>query len=264
MPHVRKDKIILIVAVLTAVLSFLFIYKFLKDSSKAKLRYVIAKSAITNNQTISEKQLAYSLPSGVAQDDSDLFVQMADVVGKVALRDIPSGDYVLRSAVKEKELPKAVEGPKRYLTHETIPIPEGMEGLSVKASDIQNLPSDLSPGAFVDILANIPDYAGKKELVTIIHSAQIVSLEVEKLDDLSTIASVRFALLPRETKATLAGLAQGKLQIVLLSGKGKKPWTGPTVGEMEVIRANNQQKTILSGRLSDSAELAFEKAKQSQ
>jgi Flp pilus assembly protein CpaB len=257
---VKKSSLILLIALATALVSFVLFFKFLKDSSKPKHRYVMAISAIKAEQVITKEQLSYTEPTASSGDDGNLFAQMADVAGKVAVHDMKPGDWILRSSVKEKAPPpRIVEVTKKVLRHEKIEIPEGMEGLNIKSSDINDVPNDLNPGDYVDILANISNYAGQKELITLIHSAQIVGIEFEDAETLTTIKSIRLALLPRETKAVLAGLAQGKLQLVLLAGLGEKPWTGPPVGEMEIIRANNQQRALVAGRMSEEAQNVFEK-----
>lgn len=249
----KREVVLLIVAIVAGFFAFSLVMKTMNRAPQQiyteKVQCVIAQLQIPKGQTLTEKDLAYGEPVAKkdAGDLSDFFLQTQDAVGFIAQKDFVTGEKVLRSRVsKEDSSPSDRQ--------ETLPIPEGMQALTVPAISIQNLPEFISPGKYVDVMGyqKVRD-SEKKEIVNIVTSAQVISLEKTdggpenaraRAGKQNAVESVTLALTPDETKAFLRALDDGPVRLLLRSSKGIKPGYQAAYGTVEIIRGVEHVESV--------------------
>ena len=241
---IKRDFVVLVIAVMCGVAAFMFILNFLKEAAQPKREFVVAAQAIPKDQTIGKRDVRFSKPMKNITPE-DLFLQIDDVIGSRALEDIPQGKLIHRSKVERQVA--APPAPSKG----TLPIPKGMKALTISASGAERLPDLLDIGSYVDALGRLANYEGKMEMKTILRGAQVLSLERSK--DLG-IKSITIALSPNEAEAMLDAMSQGKILIVASSEQGEKPAYQVSWGTIEIIRGVSKQPKVAFGKGAESSE----------
>ena len=122
----------------------------------------------------------------------------------------------------------------------SLPIPAGMSALTLSDKNVENFPDLLEVGGFVDILGTVPDYQGKMELQAIIRSAQVITLDRTKEDQL--IRSINVALTPAGAEVVSKAMANGKIRLILRPEQAEKSVVSLGAGVTEVIRGVEKDK----------------------
>jgi Flp pilus assembly protein CpaB len=235
----RQERIILIVSILTGVVAFMLILNYLNSVSQPKHSYVLASVTIPKGRVITSDNLTISAPVPAQQNKDDLFFQIQDVVGFTANEDIPQGDKIRRSTLR-REVETQSTDPLKMV----YPIPKGMGGVMIQADQVNDIPLQIAPGKYVNIMGYIPDYRGQQQQVTLVFSCMITM--IEKPDN-GQIKALQVALTPQESETVIGALSRGKLRLVLLQEKEGKPLFLPSFGQIEVIRGTNEQSTNTYG-----------------
>ena len=233
----RQERIILIVSILTGIVAFTLILNYLTHVSEPKHSYVLASVAIPKGDIITSDKLTISGPMPVQNNKDDLFFQIQDVVGCVAKEEIPQWDKIRRSMVQREEV-KTVEEETDPLKM-VFPIPAGMGGVMIQADQINDIPSQLMPGKYVNIMGYIPDYRGQMQQVALVFSCMVTMIEKPGK---KPIKAIQVALTPQEGEVVVGALSRGKIRLVLLQEKEGKPLFLPSFGQIEVIRGTNEQR----------------------
>ncbi len=238
----KRETMILFVAIISGIAAFGLIFNFLKEASKPATSFVLTSAEIKKGQILQEKDLTMSpliknLPPKTYYDEID------DVVGKEAISDIPQGKLVPRSKVKTVEA--APPPPPLPVPEPTaIEIPNAMRALTLTSEELENIPPFLKPGDYVDILANVVFDGARKEkeqqIRTIMNSILVVAVgKSEK----GSVESVTIALMPAQVESLLTVSKLGRMRLVISSKpSGQSTWS--STGTIEVIRGIQREKAI--------------------
>lgn len=249
----RQERIILIVSILTGVVAFGLILNYLNAASQPKHSYVLASVFIPKGRVITSDNLTISGPMAVQPNKDDLFFQIQDVVGYTAQEDIPQWEKIRRSAVRREEPKPEVKVEKEVVDplKMVYPIPKGMGGLMIQADQVNEIPAQLAPGRYVNIMGYIPDYMGQMQQVTLVFSCMVTMFDRPRSD---WLRAFQVALTPQESEMIIAALNRGKLRLVLLQEPEEKPLFSPAYGQIEVIRGTNEQRANTYGTSSPTVE----------
>lgn len=237
----RQERIILIVSILTGIVAFMLILNYLSHVAQPKHSYVVASVLIPKGRIITSDNLTMSGPMPIQSGKDNLFFQIQDVVGYVAKEDIPKGSKIRRTKVLKQE--STAQEERTDPLSMVYPIPPGMGGVMIQANQLTDMPSQIVPGKYVNIMGFISDYRGQSQQITLIYSCMITM--VEKPGD--SIKAIQVALTPQESEVLIAALSRGKLRLVLLQEKEGKPLFLPSFGQIEIIRGTNEQRSSTYG-----------------
>lgn len=230
----KRDMIIMTMAVGSGLVAFVLIANFLNKSATPKQTFVVAARNIPAGQIIAEEDLTMSQPMQ-SKVSNDLFTQAQDALGNQAVDQISSGSLVYRSKVNRAYTQTQTDaGPQ------SLPIPPGMRAMTIAAGEFDGMPERLGVGAYLDILGMAPNYEGVKELQTIIRAAQILSLE--KTAD-SQMRSITIAVSPLGAIVITKAMENGKLHLVVRPDGGKLGVAQGSVGFTEIIRGVEKEKS---------------------
>ena len=221
---------------LSGLAAFVLVFNFLREAAQPKREFVMAKVAIAQGKMITPDDLTLTKPLKNA-DAKNLFLQLDDVVGRIAMEAIPKGAIIDRSKIKIKETPMPIPVNKKT----PLPIPEGMRALTIGAGDIIGMPDLLEIGDYIDILGTILTSTGLRELKTILYGGQVISMEG---GDGTMIRSITLAVNPNETPVLVDAMTQGKIRIIVRPDQGERYLYQSEVGSMEVIRGTIREKKI--------------------
>ena len=238
----RRDLALLVAAMAFGLLAALLASRYLKQVTHKGEAFVVAVETIKQGQAIEAKHVKLSEPISNASAD-ELFLQTGDVVGKIALVDIKRGALVRR---QEVTLPK-VE--KETQKRKAKPIPSGMSSFEITIKEVLHIPESLEIGSFVDIVGRVNDHSEADHMRTVVHSAEVLSIEEEEGEGLKSFS---VAVIPEEAETLASATTLGKVQVILRSEAGDKPRFSHSGGVMEVVRGVKQAQTITfttSGRL---------------
>ncbi len=238
----RQERIILIGSILIGIVAFTLILNYLNSVSQPKHSYVLASVPIPKDHVITSDNLTISAPMPIQHNKEDLFFQIQDVVGLTANENILQWDKIRRSATRREEPKKAEEetDPMKMV----YPIPAGMGGVMLQANQINDIPLQIAPGKYVNIMGYIPDYRGQQQQITLVFSCMITMIDKPNNEP---IRAIQVALTPAEGEVIVGALSRGKLRLVLLQEKEGKPLFLPSFGQIEVIRGTNEQRADTYG-----------------
>jgi len=187
---------------------------------------VEARAAISKGQVIQGQDVGLSAVLKKS-NTKNLFSEIQDVVGQRALQDISAGSLISRAKVSRQNTES--KAPQK----QALPIPKGMRALTISSENITNVPDLLDIGSYVDIIGQILNVNGEKEMRTIVGSRQVIS--VSPLDG-SPIKSITIAVTPTEAETTLEAASLKQLQLLVRQDQAEQ-WTfEASSGSIEVIR----------------------------
>lgn len=206
----NRDRLIMTVAILSGIMAFFLILHQLKQA-KPKAVVVLAKRDLSAGTTLAEDMVVLSSPLPIKdKDTADYYSHPADVVGLRLQADLAKGKAVRRSMIKSP------------LT--SVDIPQGMVVMTFTDKEVDNPPSFVSEGQYVDIMgfAQVADARGiTTQESAIIQSVQIIALErggkggMMKGSKDEAFKSLSVALTPAEAELTTAALQRGKIRLAL-------------------------------------------------
>lgn len=226
----RKELLALIVALVCGFLAYMIYVK--KPAPPAELpplegpRCVVAVGFLEKGAILTEEKLAFSAPLEPSTDVKDLFLQKEDAIGKKLKEKAEQNALILRSQV---ETPAG----ETQRAEDQLPIPPGMQAVTLDLNEIVGVTNRVTPGQYADIMGDIRDAQGKNVLTTLAYSVPVIAIQ-RKNDD--TIQKITLAFLPEEAETVFGAMAQGKIRMSLLSGKGQKPSSEQDQGAMRIIK----------------------------
>lgn len=233
----KKDSSLLLIAVCFGLLAALLVSRYLKTAASQGKTFVVAAQPVEAGKEIQAEQVKLSEPMTNAQAD-ELFLQVADVIGKEAAVDIKRGALIHREEVK---LPIAEEETAKK---QALPIPPGMRAFDLSAKNVFRVPELLMMGTYIDIVGHLGDENGGGHMRTVLHSAQVLSINQTKE---GLIDSFSIAVTSEEAETVAGAISRDKVQIILRSEPGDKPRFSHSGGVMEVIRGVKQGQTVSFG-----------------
>lgn len=226
----RKELLALIVAVVCGFLAYMIYVK--KPAPPADLpptegpRCVVAAGFLEKGTVLNEENLSFSSPLEPSADVANLFLQKEDAIGKRLKERMEQNAYILRSGVETP--PAGSRG-----SDDMLPIPPGMQAVTLDVNEIVGVTNRVMSGQYADIMGDIKDIQGKTLLTTLAYSVPIIAVQ-KKSDD--SIQKITLAFLPDEAETVFGAMAQGKIRMSLLSGKGQKPSSEQDQGAMKIIK----------------------------
>ena len=223
----KKEYVVVLIAVGSGLLAAILVFNFLKSASQVENRFVIARSAIPKGQIIHEEDVGLSQIMKKS-DTKNLFLETQDVVGQKALHDIAAGNLIYRSKITRQSSEPGAAPPQK----QALPIPKEMRALTIARKDITSAPDFLDIGSFVDIIGPVAGPSGQSEMRTIVTSRQVIS--VNPLNG-PQIESITVAVMPDEAEAVLEAASINRLQLLVREGQEQRMFE-PVPGSVEIIR----------------------------
>lgn len=156
----------------------------------------IPAGTIINNEIIEEKHFEQALIP------SDANKNLYSLIGKVAAKDIKSGEFVKKADIMENN-------------YNGLDLPSGMRAITIPVSYLQGLGSYMSKGSRVDIISTTKTDSSKPQVI--LQDVKIISLEGVSDGDnqpATKATSITFQI-PAELSANIVdAMMSGKLQIV--------------------------------------------------
>ncbi len=238
---VRRDIIILAIAIICGLLAFVIVANILKKSAQIKHQFVAAAKPLAKGQLIESTDLVISKPIESA-NPTNFFLQLQDVAGNEVIGDIVQGELVQRTKVRKPQpvVPAPSPTPVKNIS---LPVPPGKRAFAMAAVEIENLPEDLKVGNFVDILGSVATFEGSREMRTVIRGAQVISIDRK---DNSEIKSVTTALTPTGAEMVAKTMTQGKLRFIVAPDDSQAGVMALEQGAIEIIRGVDKEQS--SGR----------------
>lgn len=233
----RQDILIIAAAVVSGIIVFIIAANLLGNSAKQKFSFAIANKPIVQDTVITADDVTLSGPlSNVTQQQLDgLYLQPKDVVGFQAIEEIPKGEFIYRSKVKQPSLNP--DGSTE------VDIPAGKRTLTLSASEIENVPYDLKSGSFVDVIGNMATFDGGTEQQPIVRD---VLVRYVMRNEQSAVDSVTLVLNPRATDAVVRASKRGKLRFSVRSdGTGDETIVSEYIGYIEIVKGVSKEKVSI-------------------
>ncbi len=232
----KRDVVILIVAAVSGLFSFMLVANYLKSSSGKQLQFVEAVRPIMKGESIVKESVSLSKPMKQKTPET-LYMHTEDVVGNVASEDIPKDNLITRAQVSPPAPAEPAAKKKEFL-----PIPAGMSAITLAARQVDSMPESIGTGSYMDILGTVTNLEGARNILTIVRGAQVLS--VERAED-GEIKSISAAVTSHGAVAVSKALANGKLNLVLRSyGADKGSYNGPEIESIEIIRGIEKSKSV--------------------
>lgn len=249
----KRDTLVLIIAVACGLAAFGLIFNFLKQASIPPAQIVVAKAGVPKGKVLTAEDLTISAPiKNVAREK--YFTQINDLIGMRAENDIPAGGMIDRGIVKKFQAAIAQIVPQAKVEQD-LPVPPSMRALTLGAQDLDNIPNALSPGDYVDILGNVVLNNNEREVRTILYAVSVIGIQrlpgqpVPANVPQGTLVSgargpverVTIALLPAQVETVLNASRLGKMRVVINSREGNQSaWAN--VGSIEIIRGVTKER----------------------
>ena len=229
----KRDSLVLIVAAVTGLFSFILIANYLKSTAGNKLQFVVVARPIAKGQSIVQEDVYLSKPMQNKTPEA-LYMHAEDVIGNIASQDMAKDSLVYRTQI----LPPETAPSKKT---EALPIPPGMSSMTLSASQIDGIPENIETGSYVDILGTITNPEGATNIQPVARGAQILS--VQRAND-SEVKSITIAVTSNGAIAVSKAMAHNPLGIVLRSGAlGKGDNRSLELESIEIIRGIEKVRT---------------------
>ncbi len=227
--YMKKETVVILIAVGSGLLATILVFNFLKAAHQVQGRFVLAQTNISKGQMIEEKDI--ELSSVMKKSDTkNLFLELSDVIGQIAVKNIKSGSLVLRSSVS-RQVPGVARKP--------LPIPQGMRALTISRANMTNVPDFLDIGSYVDVIGVSTDNPmEQEEMHTIVVSRQVIS--VSPLEG-QPLESITVGVLPKEAEAVLEAASIRPLQILVRQRKADQRAFEGSTGTVEIIRGTQKE-----------------------
>ncbi len=240
---IRRDLVILAIAVVCGILAFVLIANIL-SKAKPRMRLVIAAETLAPGEEVTESSV--TLSEAMEQKDyKEYFLQPEDVIGSEVLEDIQQGQLIRRAAVRRSI---AADSTTPVSQSTPLPVPANKKALDISADEIQTLPERLLIGSYVDVLGNFPIDEGASEYQTVARGAQVLFIEKDKDGEAS---SVTLALSPVGVDQVTKALAKGKVRLV---GSNASDVEAADAGFIEIIRGVEKQRVRRDGKTAEEGE----------
>lgn len=233
----KRDSLILIVAVASGLFSFILIVNYLKSSSAVKTQFVIASRSIAKGQVINTEDV---LLSGAMQSKTPnlLYLQVEDVIGGITNEDIAKSSLIYRSQILAPSVPAPL---KKQVS---LPIPEGMSALTLASGQIDVLPEDMEAGKYADILGVVSEAGDSRDIQPIVRGVQVLSINRAES---SEVKAITIAVTPYGAIVVSKAMTRGKLGLVLRpDGAESGAYHPGVVGSIEIIRGVQKEKSVKS------------------
>lgn len=222
----KKEHVVILIAVGSGLLATILVFNFLKSARQVTGRFIVAQVAISKGQLIQEQDLRLSKVLKKSET-GNLFLDVQDVIGQTARKNISAGNLIYRSDVGRQEAKSAEVPQKRALA-----IPKGMRGLTLSRDNITNIPDLLDIGSYVDVVGLTDPYS--QEVSTILVSRQVIS--INPLNNESPIESVTLAVMPDEAEKALEAASIKRLQLLVREDRVEQRPFEASMGSVEIIR----------------------------
>lgn len=237
----KRDSVVLIVALVCGLAAFSLIFNFLKQVSQPKGQYVITKAEIPKGKILVLEDLTLSeeMANVPAQQH---FTQMYEVIGMEALQDLPPQHLVQRGELKKPEIKIEEKKVEPVVPVDLVlPVPAGMRALTLGMQELESIPPGLKSGDYADILGNVIVAANQNEVRTIVRG--ILVLAVPKTPDTKQVLGLSVALFPAQVESVLNAARYGRMRLVITQ-KPADNTAWPDMGSIEVIRGVQREKKI--------------------
>ena len=235
----RKEVVAVIIALVCGALAFvIYLKRTTPVSSDAVapegVRYIVAAGPLVEGAVLSAGDLTFSLLIKPSTNLNNFFLQKEDVIGKQLKGAVEKNAPILRSQVAM--LTPETEGDR------SLPIPQGMQAVAFKSTEIDGLTEGMGPGQYVDVMGSLMDAQGKTVPTTLAYSVPVIAVQKKGEEPPQ---GVTLALLPGEAEKVFNAMTRGKVRINLLSGKGEKPSYEPNAGSIEIIKGIDHQAPVV-------------------
>ncbi len=238
----KRDTLVLLVALVCGALAFSLIFNFLKQASKPKNQFVMAKEALTKGVILTADNLTLSQPLQNISS-ANYYTQIYEVLNMELQEDVPTGKLISRDIVKPVEKkPEIVASPVDN-TPVSLPVPPGMRALTLELQEVESIPIILKAGNYVDVLGYIPTGINnaQREIRTLLHGAQVLSTGKNEKQE---IQSVTLAISPTYVEMLLNASKLGKVRLIVTNQPGGDASAWSTVGSIEIIRGIQRERKV--------------------
>jgi len=213
----RRVQVILLIALVVAVVSFIFIWKVLNstlsEANTAKPKGVVAAAAnIKVGQVIADADLKTiqvdgSIPQGLIQDRKQ-------VIGRGVVSDIYVGEPINESRLA----PVGSGGGLAAI------IPNGMRACAVKVDEVVGVAGFVTPGLYVDVLISgtppgVTDQKSGTEVRTLLQNLKVLSagtdIEKDAQGKAKPVTTVVLLVNPDQAQTLSLASSQTHIQLVL-------------------------------------------------
>lgn len=243
----KRDTLVLIIALACGIAAFSLIFNFLKQASLPQSQFVVAKGGLPKGKVLTAEDLTVSAPVKNVPREK-YFTQINDLIGMRLENDIPQGGMIERGLVKKVQAVIAKIAPKRVNTEQNLPVPPSMRALTLNLQDLENVPGVLTAGDYVDILGNVVLSNSQREIRTILYAVSVIGIQRMPPPPVASasandseekargaVEGVTLALLPAQVETVLNASKLGKMRLVINSREGNQSaWSN--VGSIEIIR----------------------------
>lgn len=238
----KRDTMVLVVALACGVAAFGLIFNFLKQANAPQTQFVIAKENLPKGKILAAEDLTVSPPMKNIPREK-YFTQINELIGMRLEKDTFKNDMIERSLVQRIQIAAAKLLPQAA-PEKSLPVPPGQRALTLGLQDIENVPNTMTPGDYVDILGNVVLSNSQREIRTILYAVAVIGIQrtpavIVSPDgqqrEKSPVESVTLALLPAQVETVLNASKLGKMRLVVNSREGNQSaWSN--VGSIEIIR----------------------------
>ncbi len=234
----KRDTLILVVALVCGVAAFGLIFNFLKQAAAPKNQFVTARQALQKGKILDAEDLTISPPLKNIPAQS-YFTQLVDVIGMELQSNLAKGKLIARTQVKKVKAPPPVLQTEGGV--EAMPVPANMRALTLNANEIENVPKLLSPGSYVDILGTVIFGNNQREIRTILRGMQVVWVQ---MNEKKQFESITLAIPPPQVETLVNAMKYGKLRLVGSSEAEDNSSVWSTVASIEIIRGTQKERKV--------------------
>lgn len=168
--------------------------------------YAIAKNSLKSGEIVSDEDVDFKQFEGI---NTSAFENRSDVVNKVLLKDISSGEVFTNAHIAK-------------ISNDDVSLREGYRALTLPADNFQGKSDKMAPGSFVDIYSSLSDNSWVLEDIKIMSfegKTGVASSAVVGMDDASAIT---FEVPSDSVSSFISNISKGKLVLVTRGANEKK------------------------------------------
>lgn len=169
--------------------------------------YAVAKNDLKSGEIVSDEDVDFKQFENM---NTNAFENRSDVVNKVLLKDIPSGEAFTTSHIAK-------------ISNDDVSLRDGYRALTLPADNFQGRSDTMIPGSFVDI------YSSSDDNNWILEGVKIISLGTNKTSDTSNsdtgmtgASSITFEVPADSISDFISNTSKGKLMLVARGAGDKK------------------------------------------
>ena len=235
----KRDSLVLAIAILCGLAAFGLIYNFLKSASVPATEYVMTTNEFKKGKVLTDADLTIS-PPFKNLPSANYFTQMYEVIGMELQEDAPKNKLINRSMVKKVE----IKIPEKIVAEnneaKSLPVPAGMRALTLGLSELENPPYDLISGSYVDVLGSTVLGSNQREVRTLVYGLSV--LNVERDEKTRQIQQVTVAVPPTQIESIVNASKAAKIRLVITT----QPASSDMVysGSVEIIRGVQRERKM--------------------